>query len=61
MEAMRDQPLRHAVGANHVADAANGVNQLLRVIRVDLLAQMIDHDVDDVRARDRNGSPTRIR
>src|SRR3954465_89116 len=36
---------------DHVADTSHGGDQLLDVSGVDLLAQMIDHDVDDVRAR----------
>src|SRR5438270_4360558 len=40
-----------ALFADHVADAADGVNELFGCVRVDFLAQMVDHDVNDVGAR----------
>src|SRR5262245_44686569 len=35
---------------DHVADAAHRGDQTLLMLRVDLLAQVVDHDVDDVRS-----------
>src|SRR5215207_1796468 len=40
-----------SLGANHVADAAYRMNELLRAGCVDFFAKMIDDYVDDVGAR----------